>query len=63
MANFDQEGSGKLGQRSGPEEKLVQKKRYEPPSFRCEKVFEMHALSCGKIGPTSAACNANSKIS
>jgi hypothetical protein len=39
------------------------KKPYEKPSFRYEKVFVTTALSCGKIGATSAACTANNKVS
>jgi len=41
----------------------VIKKPYEKPSFRYEKVFVTTALSCGKIGPTSRACNTNRKNS
>jgi len=63
VAKFDQEDVGKLGQRSGQQEKLVQKKRYEKPSFRSEKVFETQALTCGKVGPISAQCNSNRKTS
>jgi hypothetical protein len=39
------------------------KKKYETPSFRFERVFEVSALSCGKIGSTSAGCHANPKKS
>jgi hypothetical protein len=41
----------------------VTKKPYEKPSFRFEKVFVTTALSCGKIGNTSASCAANGKVS
>lgn len=34
------------------------RKPYGKPSFRFEQVFETMALQCGKISPTSAACNA-----
>jgi hypothetical protein len=39
------------------------KKPYEKPSFRYEKVFVTTALSCGKIAPTSRACKTNRKNS
>ncbi len=32
------------------------KKPYEKPSFRYEKVFVTTALSCGKIGTISSGC-------
>jgi hypothetical protein len=41
----------------------VTKQPYEKPSFRYEKVFVTTALSCGKIGATSAACAASPKVS
>jgi hypothetical protein len=34
-----------------------ERKPYRKPSFRCEQVFETMALVCGKISPTSSACN------
>jgi len=34
----------------------VTKKPYEKPSFRFEQVFVTTALSCGKVGSTSANC-------
>jgi hypothetical protein len=40
-----------------------EKKVYRKPAFRREKVFETLALSCGKIGPTSAQCKFNRKTS
>jgi hypothetical protein len=39
------------------------KKPYDTPSFRFERVFEVSALSCGKIGSTSSGCHANPKKS
>ena len=39
------------------------KKPYVKPAFRMEKVFETHALSCGKVAGTSAICNASRKTS
>jgi hypothetical protein len=37
----------------------VNKKPYEKPSFRHEKVFVTTALSCGKINVTQGSCAAN----
>ncbi len=39
----------------------VTRKPYEKPAFRYEQVFVTTALSCGKIEPTSAACQLSSK--
>jgi hypothetical protein len=39
------------------------KKAYQPPSFRFERVFEVSALSCGKIDATQASCHHNRKVS
>jgi len=39
------------------------KKPYQKPAFRRERVFETMALSCGKIGATSAQCRSNRKNS
>jgi hypothetical protein len=39
------------------------KKPYQKPAFRCERVFETAALSCGKIAGTSAICNSSRKTS
>ncbi len=40
-----------------------EKKIYQKPAFRYERVFETLALSCGKIVGTSANCNSNRKSS
>ena len=45
-----------------PRETAV-KKPYEAPAFRCERVFEVSALSCGKVNTTQGACRANRKAS
>lgn len=42
---------------------LPAKKAYQKPEFRHEKVFEVTALACGKIGPTQASCRFNRKVS
>ena len=39
------------------------KKTYSRPEFRHEKVFEVTALACGKIGPTQRSCRFNRKVS
>lgn len=39
------------------------KKPYEKPQFRFERVFEVQALSCGKVNPSSGSCHANRKNS
>lgn len=40
-----------------------EKKPYEAPDFRYERVFEVSALSCGKVSATQGACRANRKVS
>ncbi len=42
---------------------IEKKKPYETPSFRFERVFEVSALSCGKVDTTQGACHANPKLS
>jgi hypothetical protein len=39
------------------------KRPYEKPEVRYERVFETMALSCGKTGPTNAACRTNRNAS
>jgi hypothetical protein len=39
------------------------KKLYQKPAFRYERVFETLALSCGKIGPTLPQCQFTRKTS
>ena len=39
------------------------KKLYQKPAFRYERVFETLALSCGKIGATTAQCQFSRKTS
>jgi hypothetical protein len=39
------------------------KKPYKTPSFRFDRVFEVSALSCGKIDATQGNCHSNRKIS
>jgi hypothetical protein len=42
---------------------VTKKKPYVKPAFRYEKVFETHALSCGKTPNSSFQCNTNPKTS
>jgi len=39
------------------------KKPYQKPSFRHERVFETLALSCGKIGSSTIQCQTARKTS
>jgi len=39
------------------------KKPYRAPAFRFEKVFEVSALTCGKVRGTQATCRTNRKVS
>jgi hypothetical protein len=48
---------------TGEPQEVAPKKPYEAPAFRYERVFEVSALSCGKVNSTEAACHANRKAS
>jgi len=37
-----------------------EKKPYQKPAFRYERVFETQALACGKIAPTQSTCHSHS---
>ncbi len=39
------------------------KKPYQKPAFRHERVFETLALACGKIGATTPQCQFSQKTS
>jgi hypothetical protein len=39
------------------------KKPYQAPAFRFERVFEVSALTCGKINGTQQTCRTNRKVS
>jgi hypothetical protein len=43
--------------------RMAGKRPYVAPTLRHEKVFEVMALACGKIGGTSGPCNAARKLS
>jgi hypothetical protein len=38
-----------------------EKKAYQKPAFRYERVFETQALSCGKIAPTQSTCQSQAQ--
>jgi hypothetical protein len=40
-----------------------EKKPYQKPAFRYERVFETLALSCGKIGSNTMQCQLSKKTS
>ncbi len=46
-----------------PRTPATNKKPYEKPAFRYERVFVTTALSCGKISGTSLTCNSTPKVS
>jgi len=46
-----------------PENAGKEKKLYQKPAFRYERVFETLALSCGKITHTQAQCHFSRKTS
>jgi hypothetical protein len=48
---------------SGEQREADVKKPYEAPSLRFESVFEVSALSCGKISATEGACHHSRKAS
>jgi hypothetical protein len=49
--------------RTNEPRKLVGKKPYRKPEFRSERVFEVSALTCGKISTTQVSCHLNLKLS
>jgi hypothetical protein len=51
-----------MDKKKSPQEK-TSKKPYQKPAFQYERVFETMALSCGKIGSTTFACNTSKKNS
>jgi hypothetical protein len=57
--------SGKMKHNDESNQPLEQgtKKPYEAPEFRYERVFEVSALSCGKVSNTQASCHSNRKVS
>jgi hypothetical protein len=43
--------------------KLRQKRPYHKPTVRYERVFEVQALSCGKVQTRQASCHSNRRNS
>jgi len=43
--------------------KLRPKRPYHKPTVRFERVFEVQALSCGKVQTTQAGCHSNRSAS
>jgi hypothetical protein len=39
------------------------KRPYQKPAVRFERVFEVQALTCGKVQTTQSACHSNRKTS
>lgn len=46
-----------------PERTVSKKKPYTPPSYRFERVFEVSALTCGKVFTTQSSCKSARKTS
>jgi len=53
--------SSSSGRRAGTQAAI--RKPYQKPDFRFERVFEILALSCGKIYTTQAQCKYQPKLS
>jgi hypothetical protein len=49
--------------RQQPDAASKEKKLYQKPAFRYERVFETQALSCGKINATAPTCQFSTKTS
>ena len=58
--SLDKENSS--GQQS-QEPEMTAKKVYKTPSFQYEKVFEVSALSCGKVHSSEHNCRLSRKAS
>jgi hypothetical protein len=52
-----------VGNMANQENRAEDRKPYEKPAFRFERIFETMALSCGKVNPTQGACSSNRKTS
>ncbi len=51
------------GQASACEVKPRPKKPYQKPTVRYERVFEVRALTCGKVQTTQGSCHYNRRTS
>jgi hypothetical protein len=45
------------------EREPADRKPYQKPAFRQERLFETSALSCGKVHTTQSGCHSNRKTS
>jgi hypothetical protein len=61
MPEKNDKGAGE--NQTAPESPQPDKKKYEKPSFRFERVFETMALTCGKVGAVQFQCRFNRKTS
>jgi hypothetical protein len=57
------ESRGTKGMASGREAKLRPRRPYHKPTVRYERVFEVQALTCGKVYDTQGSCRFNHKSS
>jgi hypothetical protein len=48
---------------SATERERPERKPYQKPAFRQERLFETSALSCGKVQTTQSGCHSNRKTS
>lgn len=48
---------------SAAENERADRKPYQKPAFRQERLFETSALSCGKVQTTQSGCHSNRKTS
>ncbi len=62
FVNMGKEQRSPSKEREDSQARPANKKPYQKPAFRYERVFETMALSCGKLLPT-AACKRNKKTS
>jgi hypothetical protein len=53
----------KAGEENAGDSRRKDKKPYQKPGFRFERVFETMALACGKINAVEAQCRFNRKNS
>jgi len=51
------------GSEDRPKVRPPEKKAYQKPAFRFERVFETRALACGKVNVTNQQCANNRKTS
>jgi hypothetical protein len=63
VRDMTNEANNKKDDSSGEQRGVGVKKPYKAPSFRFESVFEVSALSCGKVSETQGSCRASRKAS